>query len=320
MRFQKSFKRIHNQKSRVVWFPLSWMAASLTAPKTSDYAKGQRSRWRGGPRLPATALRHARTKDDLEVEGPSNVPSDNSFTIAMLAEHFNARESGTRAHPVNRASRRWALDPKTEERWLQLLQAGPPSKPYPPNPTSASSPADTRWQFYGPRQPRQTHKINLSATHCPYTRLTTIYSPDTPELETPDDKVPESYVTKEKSVESDADDVSLGGPEFLITPFPLWEHPLAYSVSTQGHTATEMNDTSAISELQHWPVAIPPLQVDTSRETQDNVWILNHGVSIPGTPISFQSESSHLRRLSRPRLSIIISSWPRSSTSFRGKF
>ena len=292
------------------------MAVPFTTANTNNYVKGQRSRWRGGPRLPVSAWRQrARSKDDLEVQSPSNVSSDNSFATAMLAEHLNKRESSTRV-PVNRVSRRWALDSETEERWLQLLQAGPPSKPHPPGPTSASSVTDTRWQFYGPRQPRRNHQIRLSADHCPCMALD---SPDTPELETPDDKVPESYVSMEKSVESDADDdASLCGPEFLITPFPLWEHPPTHSVTTEGRTATEIND-----DAQCQPVAFPPLQFlpdDRSGAIQSSMWSQHHGI-VPGTPTNFHSEASHLRRSPRPQLSIVTSSsWSRSSNSICGKF
>ena len=295
------------------------MAVPFTAANINNYVKGQQSRWRGGPRLPASAWRQrARSKDDLEVESPSNVSSDESFTTAMLAEHLNKRESSTQI-PVNRASRRWALDSETEERWLQLLQAGPPSKPHPPGPTSASSVVDTRWQFYGPRQPRRNHQIRLSADHCPYIPFMALDSPDTPELETPDDKVPESYVSTEKSVESDADDnASLRGPEFLITPFPLWEHPPTHSVTTEGRTATEISD-----DAQCQPVAFPPLQFlpdDSNRAIQGSMWSQHHG-RVPGTSTNFQSESSRLRRSPRPQLSIVTSSsWPRSSNSICGKF
>jgi len=236
----------------------------------------------------------------------------------MLAEHLNTREPSTQV-PVNRASRRWALDSETEERWLQLLQAGPPSKPHP---ASASALVETRWQFYGPRQPRRNHQINLSTAHGPYMALD---SPDTPELETPDDKVPESYVSAEKSVESsdDADDLSLlslRGSEFLITPFPLWEHPPIYSVTTNGHTATEINDDAGAT-FQCQPVAFPPTQSlpdDSSRAIQSSMRSLN---LVSDTPTNFQSELSHLRRSPRPQLSIVTSSsWSKSGNSFRGKF
>ena len=93
------------------------MAVPFTAANINNYVKGQQSRWRGGPRLPASAWRQrARSKDDLEVESPSNVSSDNSFTTAMLAEHLNTRESSTRA-PVNRAS-------LVVEHWIQRPRSG----------------------------------------------------------------------------------------------------------------------------------------------------------------------------------------------------
>ena len=134
-------KRISDQKFCVVWFPCSWMAVPLSAAKTNNYVKGQRSRWRGGPRLPAAARwRRSRSRDDLEVEGLLNVSSGNSFTTAMLAEHLNTRESSTRA-PVNRAS-------LVVEHWIQRPRSGGYSYSKPDliqNPIPRVSPLPPLW-------------------------------------------------------------------------------------------------------------------------------------------------------------------------------
>jgi len=138
--------RISNHIFCVVWFSHGWMAVPFTTAKTNNYVKGQQSRWRGGPRLPAAARRQrARSSDDLEDEWPLNVSSNRFFITAILTEHLNTRESSTRV-PVNRAS-------LVAGHWIQRPRSGDysysESKPHPSGPTLV----DTCWQLYGPRQP-----------------------------------------------------------------------------------------------------------------------------------------------------------------------
>ncbi|KAF5351141.1 hypothetical protein D9756_008335 [Leucocoprinus leucothites] len=301
------------------------MATSLNPTDSADShsAQGQRSNWIGGPRSPAAArYRPARTRDDLEVDDPSDSFPNRSFVLSMLAEHFTGG-SGTQAHSTDRASRRWALDPETEERWGELLQTGrqssTPHLPASASASASSSPIDSRWQFFGPRQPRRAPRASPSTPTTPFTPFTP-YTPDTPELETPK--------TRQKTSESDSDDASsLHGLEFKITPFLLWEPSVSSSDRNHAHIAVQMDGADASFGPEHRPAAIPPLRplrADYRRQavgSQDSVSPTLSAPSSPSSPSSPKSERAQIgspKQSSRPRLSIVTSSsWSRTSASSR---
>ncbi|KAJ3570449.1 hypothetical protein NP233_g4399 [Leucocoprinus birnbaumii] len=308
------------------------MAAPLTPASSTDLHR--RSNWIGGPRPPAATVGRnpTRTKDDLEVDDPSEAFLDRSFALAMLAEHLRRTgESGTQTPSSDRVSRRWALDLETEEQWLQLLQAGRPSASLHPSgsASSFSTPIDSsRWQFFGPRQPRRSTRASPVTPYTPFTPFTALPSPDTPELETPDDEVSGSHVATQKAPQSDFDDASQLGLEYVITPFLLWEPSVNSSHPSQGHASPETNDADELFGYEHrYPVIPPlrPLRVDWSRQARDALSSSKSIAPGPSTPTSMSSlksepiPSENSRKSSRPRLSIVTSSsWPRNSTSSRG--
>lgn len=305
-------------------------------PQTPRYERGA---WRGGPRPPID--RRTMTRDDLDdFRQPENVLAERLFAIA-LTENFaggNAPQAGL----PDRASRRWALDPETEQKWQHVLELHQPRLPHLETSSGPSSAVDSRVSFFGPREQRRPPRASPLTPHTPFTPFTP-YTPDTPELETPDDDVPGPQPHNEKSVDYDSDDDSFHGQENLITPFPLWQFPINPTPSGDHQNIAESrnlvvyeteeaslsyaslpsrtlkrhqhSETAPSTPLRRWRVVnADPQDVESSSDS------LGPSSALPRpSPVGSPQATPQAKSL-RPRLSIVTSvSRSRASTFSRGQ-
>lgn len=193
----------------------------------------QEARYTGGPRPPLD--RRPLTRDDLDDSYPSPVNNnlaERLFTIALSGEFAG---DFTRLGIPDTVSRRWALDPETEQKWQHTLQLHHPSYECSLRPASS---IDTRVPFYGPREPLRRSRASPITPRTPHTPFT----PDSPELETPCDDSPGPR-SQPRNQNPEDDDSSNDDSVHKITPFPLWEFPIESTPSTDHHYITGLHNS-----------------------------------------------------------------------------
>lgn len=290
--------------------PSPSVAITSTPSLFLDLSMAQEARYAGGPRPPID--RRSTTRDDLDDSSPSPVNNNLAERLFTIALSGNFADDFTRLSIPDTTSRRWALDPETEQKWRHTLQLHHPFYECSSRPSSS---IDARVPFFGPREPLRRSRASPITPRTPYTPFT----PDTPELETPydDEPGPRSQPRNQKLDDVDSsDDDSV----HKITPFPLWKYPIESTPSTDHHHITEL-DSSRLHQSQETflsYVSLPVANV-TSRQSDGRSSLDSDSPSetqnATGSPHVIPRAGSV-----RPRLSIVTQvSRSRESTISKGQ-